>query len=212
MFYQTIQYIANNQERFDSALRIHLVLSGVTMLIVILIAVPIGILCAKKKSFEAPIMNTVNVMKVLPVLVLLVVMLPILGVGFIPALVALLLQAIPIIVINTHAGFKNINPDIVESAEGMGLSHKRTFWKVELPLALPLIVTGIRIGAIDVIAGAMLASYIGAGGLGDFIVSGMDKSNHVLLIVGSVPIALIAIVVDIILSLVQRYLSRYQTS
>ncbi|HBQ46030.1 MAG TPA: glycine/betaine ABC transporter [Ruminococcaceae bacterium] len=212
MIYKVIQYISTHADRFTDALETHLLLSGITMVLVILLAVPLGILCAKKESFEAPIMHVVNALKVLPVLVLIVVMLPLLGVGFLPALVALLLQAIPIIVINTYSGFKNIDPGVLESAVGMGLSKKTIFWKVEFPLAMPLILTGIRIGAIDVIAGAMLASYIGGGGLGDFIVNGIDHSDHVMLMVGSIPIAFIAVVVDISLALVQRHLSRYQRS
>lgn len=212
MIIAVFQYIAANSVRFESALITHLVLCAVTMLLVTLIAVPIGILSAKKASFEIPTLHAVNIMKVLPVLVLIVVMLPVLGVGFKPALVALMLQAIPIVVINTHSGFKDIDPNVIESAEGMGLTKREIFRKVELPLATPLILTGIRIGAIDVIAGAMLASYIGAGGLGDFIVSGMDNSNHVMLIVGSAPIALFAIFVDVSLALIQRHLSRYQTN
>ncbi|WP_312884182.1 ABC transporter permease [Clostridium psychrophilum] len=125
---------------------------------------PLGILCYKCTKVSQPIMNLFNFFRIIPSLAVLVLVMPIIGTGFFPALLALVILAIPPILINTYLGINNIDGSI-ESAKGMGMDYKRMLRTIEIPLAMPLIITGVRTSAVEVIASATLASYIGAGGL-----------------------------------------------
>ena len=137
---------------------------------------------------------------------------PILGVGVVPALFALIVLAVPPILISTFLGFNNINKSVIESAEGMGMNKKELLLRIQLPLAMPLILTGIRTASIEVIASATLASYIGAGGLGDFIFKGLVLNDTKLLIVGGGTVALLSIFSEIILFSLQQRITRYERS
>jgi osmoprotectant transport system permease protein len=174
------------------------------------IAVPLGIMCSKNKVFSMPIMNLFNFLRIIPSLAVLVLVMPILGTGFLPALLALVILAVPPTLINTYLGFKNVDEFILESSRGMGMSSKMILFKIEIPLAMPLILTGIRTSAVEVIASAALASYIGAGGLGDFIFTGLSLNDYRMLLVGGISIALLAIISEILLSLLQYGITRYQ--
>lgn len=155
-------------------------------------------------------MNIFNFFRIIPSLAVLVLVLPLLGVGFVPALFALVFLAIPPILINTYLGFNNIDKSVIESAEGMGMSKKELLFKIQIPLALPLIITGIRTASVEVIASATLASYIGAGGLGDFIFKGLLLNETKLLIVGGVSVAVLSIFSEIILFIFQQLVTKYE--
>lgn len=155
-------------------------------------------------------MNFFNFLRIIPSLAILVLALPILGTGFTPALVALILLAVPPILINTYLGFKNIGPSIIESAEGMGMGYRELLFKIQLPLAMPLIITGVRTSSVEVIASATLASYIGTGGLGDFIFTGLSMNDYTMLLVGGISVAILSIIAEIILFFLQQGITRYQ--
>lgn len=155
-------------------------------------------------------MNTFNFLRIIPSLAILVLVMPLLGVGFLPALCALTVLAIPPILINTYLGFSNIDKAVIESAEGMGMNKKELMFKIQIPLVLPLIITGIRTSAIEVIASATLASYIGAGGLGDFIFKGLVLNDTKLLIVGGGTVAILSIISELILFVFQQIVTRYE--
>lgn len=127
-----------------------------------------------------------------------------------PALFALMILAIPPILINTFLGFNNIDKSVIESAEGMGMNKRELLFKIQFPLAMPLILTGIRTSSIEVIASATLASYIGAGGLGDFIFKGLVLNDTKLLIVGGGTVALLSIFSEIILFTFQQFITKYE--
>ncbi|MFC3749570.1 ABC transporter permease [Paenibacillus sp. GCM10012306] len=207
MIHEIIRYISENQERFWEETKVHLELSFSAFLIGVVLCVPLGILCAKKASFAAPIMNLFNTLRVIPSLVVLIVIMPILGTGFMPSLVALTLLACPPILIHTYLGFQNIEGSILEAASGMGMGQTRIMRRIELPLALPLIITGAKTSAVQVTASATLAAFIGGGGLGTFIVNGLGINDFAIVLTGAIPITILAVGIEILLSAVEKWSS-----
>lgn len=176
----------------------------------ILLGVSFGIISFKCKKVSSYLMNLFNFFRIIPSLAILVIVMPILGVGFVPALVALTVLSIPAILINTYLGFNNIDPAIIEAAQGMGMNEKELLLKVEIPLALPIIITGIRTASIEVISSATLASYIGAGGLGDFIFKGLALNDTKLLVIGGATVAVLSIFSEVTLFITQQFASKYE--
>ncbi|KIL36865.1 glycine/betaine ABC transporter [Cohnella kolymensis] len=203
-------YVLENTDRFWEALRVHVSISLCALLAAIVICVPLGILCAKKQWLSAPIMGTFNSLRVIPSLAILVAVLPLLGTGFAPALVALTVLACPPILVNTYLGFRGVDPFVLESASGMGMGPNRILRKIEFPLAMPLILSGVRTAAVEVVASATLAAFIGGGGLGTFIINGLGMYNYSLLLVGAVPVALLAIFSEIVFAVIERTATKFQ--
>jgi osmoprotectant transport system permease protein len=137
-------------------------------------------------------------------------MIPLMGTGKTPALVALTILAVPPILINTIAGFAGIEASLYETARGMGMDEKQIFLKIEWPLALPLMLTGIRTSAVEVSASATIAAYIGAGGLGNIVFTGLGLNKAELLLIGGVSVAVISIGAELILGTVQNAVTKYQ--
>ena len=210
MFAEVMGYLLTHIDKYYDAVTIHIIISITTILISIIIAVPIGIMCAKFTKISQAIMNLFNFFRIIPSLAILVLVMPILGTGFTPALLALVILAVPPILINTCLGIKSIEASIIESAKGMGMSQKRMLFKIEIPLAMPLIITGVRTSAVEVIASATLASYIGAGGLGDFIFTGLGMNDFRILIIGGATVALLSVIVELLLFILDQSITKYQ--
>ncbi|PTQ57491.1 MAG: Choline transporter [Candidatus Carbobacillus altaicus] len=155
-------------------------------------------------------MGLFNALRVIPSLAILVLILPLMGTGFAPALVALTLLAVPPILINSFLGFRNVDPHIIEAANGMGMGARMLMRKIEFPLATPLILSGIKTAAVEVVASATLAAFIGGGGLGTFIINGLSLYNFSLLLVGAIPVAILAMTSELILSSIEKMTTRYQ--
>jgi osmoprotectant transport system permease protein len=132
---------------------------------------------------------------------------PVLGTGFVPSLLALTLLALPPIVQNTLAGLRSVEADIVDAARGMGMTAREILRRVELPIALPAIFAGLRTAAVQVVSGAVLAAFIGGGGLGDFITAGIAMMALPQLLVGAIPVTLLALGVDFGFGALQRRLT-----
>jgi len=207
---QVINYLLNHLDKYYDALKIHIYISITAVLISVIIAVPLGIVCVKFTKISQPTMNLFNFFRVIPSLAILVLVMPILGTGFFPALLALVILAIPPILINTCLGIKNIDSFILESAKGMGMDKRRMLLKIEIPLALPLMITGVRTSTVEVIASATLASYIGAGGLGDFIFTGLGMNDFRMLIIGGATVALLSVIAEMLLFIFQQSITKYQ--
>ena len=204
---KAFQYYMDNQAFFWNATRQHLVLSAFAMGISLLIALPIGIWIAKRTRIAQVVINIFNGFRVVPSLAILFLALPYLGLGFFPSLVALTVLAFPPILINTYTGIRGVDAFIVEAAAGIGMTKNQVMTKVEIPMAIPAIVTGIRIASVEVISSATLASFIGGGGLGDFIVRGFALYDVPIMLVGAIPVALLALSSESFWSL---FLKRYQ--
>ncbi len=198
MLLDAFRWIAANQGTFVMALHQHLLMSGAALGFAILTAVPLGILLARRPRAAFYVINGVNALRTIPSLAVLAVMLPFLGIGFMPSVVALVLLAVPPILVNTYVGVREVDPDAIDAATGMGMATADIIRKIEVPLAAPAIFAGIRTAAVQVIAGATLATFIGGGGLGDFIIAGIAIMDMSRLLVGAVPIAALAIGTEIL--------------
>jgi len=201
------QFIVAHPDRFFNALFTHIALSASALGLAIAIALPAGVLLADKRRAALAAISAANIGRTLPSLAVLAIAMPILGTGFVPSLFALTLLALPPILINTCTAMRQVEPDIVDSARGMGMTRGQIMRKVELPIAMPVIFAGIRTAAVQVVSGAVLAAYIGGGGLGDFITAGIAMMALPQLLVGAIPATLLSIGADRLFGYLQRILT-----
>ena len=152
----------------------HMMLTGVSIGVAVIIGIPLGILITRQVFLRNFILGLAGVVQTIPSLALLAFFLPVLGIGMPPAIAALILYALLPIVRNTLTGLNGISPSIIEAAHGMGFTSRQRRWMVEIPLAVPVIVAGIRTSPVICIGIATQSAFIGAGGLGDFIVRGLS--------------------------------------
>ncbi len=182
----------------------HVALSAAALSAGTALGVPLGVLAARLRGTRGAILGLVNVGRVIPSLAVLTFVVPVLGVGFKPALVALALLAIPPIAINTDLGLRGVPPAALDVARGVGMTAMQAFVRVEWPLALPVVLTGVRTAAIEVIASATLAAFVGAGGLGEYILRGLQAGEPALLLAGAGSVALLALAAEFTLTLAAR--------
>ncbi|MBI5971781.1 ABC transporter permease/substrate-binding protein [Staphylococcus caledonicus] len=182
----------------------HIQISFIALFIAILIAVPLGIALTKTKKLSEIVMNIAAILQTIPSLALLGLMIPIFGIGRVPAIIALVVYALLPILRNTYTGIQEVDPSLIEAAKGIGMKPIRRLTKVELPIAMPVIMAGIRTAMVLIIGTATLAALIGAGGLGDLILLGIDRNNTSLILIGAIPAALLAIIFDLILRYVEK--------
>jgi osmoprotectant transport system permease protein len=197
-------YALANGERLWRAFGRHLMLSGVALAISVVVGVPLGIFIARRVQLAQWVLSAVGALRLIPSLAVLFLVLPYLGLGVRPALVALTLLALPPVLINTYAGLRGVEPRVVEAARGMGMTTRQALWRVELPLALPAILAGVRIAAVETIASATLASFINGGGFGEFIQIGFALNRVGVMLVGAVPVTLLALAAEFIFDRAQR--------
>jgi len=185
-------------EKAPGALLEHSLIVLVTISLAILISVPLGVLLSRPryKRFGLVTLNILNVLQAIPGLAIIALALPILGLGMKPAVVALLFQSLLPIVRNTIAGLIEVSPDVKEAARGMGMSQRRILMEVEIPLAMPIILSGIKTATVYVVSIGTLAALIGAGGLGNLIMGGLSLFRPEYLLVGAGLGALMAIVLE----------------
>ena len=183
--------------------REHVVLTGVSTSFAILAGVPLGILITRHKTIRGTVLAAAGVVQTIPSLAMLAFLLPLLGIGIKPAIVALTLYAFLPIIRNTYTGLTNISDEIIEAATGVGFTPKQMLCLVELPLALPVIFAGIRTAAVIGVGIATLSSFIGAGGLGDFINRGLALNNTNLIFLGAGTAAILALTIDFFLGFVE---------
>ena len=203
---EVIQYTQSHLAELWGALGEHLLLVAIALGISMTVCIPLGIWTARSKVVSAVVLNTFNTLRVVPSIAVLFLAIPFWGLSFTSAVVALTLLAFPPVLVNTDAAYRTIDPAIRESAKGMGMTARQILWRVETPLALPIIVAGIRTAATEVIASATLAAFIGIGGLGLFVVRGFALYDIAILLVGAIPVALLALSAEIILEAAQRKL------
>lgn len=185
----------------------HIFISGIALLLGILFAVPLGILLTRTKRTAAVVISITSALQTVPSLALLALMIPILGVGKLPAIIALFIYSLLPILRNTYIGIKEVGFDYKDAAKGMGMTNLQSIYLVELPIAMPTIMAGIRLAAVYVIAWATLASYIGAGGLGDFIFSGLNNYQPDLIFAGTIPVTILALATDLLLGQLENKLT-----
>ena len=174
----------------------HILLASVAMIIAIAIAVPLGIILTRNKKMAEGVIGVTAIIQTIPSLALLGFMLPLFGIGKVPAIIALTLYALLPILRNTYTGIIGVDPALVDAGKGMGMTSRQILFMVELPLTLPILMAGIRTATVLTIGVAALATFIGAGGLGDVIIRGLNVMDKNLILSGAIPAAILAIVFD----------------
>ncbi|EGG63023.1 ABC transporter permease [Staphylococcus epidermidis] len=183
----------------------HFYISMFALLLAIVVAVPLGILLSKTQRRANVVLTVAGVLQTIPTLAVLAIMIPIFGVGKTPAIVALFIYVLLPILNNTVLGVKNIDKNVIQAGQSMGMTKFQLMKDVEMPLALPLIISGIRLSSVYVISWATLASYVGAGGLGDLVFNGLNLYQPPMIISAAIVVTLLALVIDFILSLVEKW-------
>lgn len=201
---RSYQYAVEHQAEIVAALGRHLVLVAVALVIALALALPLGFWSARSRVAAAVFINGFNTLRVIPSLAILFLALPYFGLSFTSAAIALTILALPPILLNTDIAFRTINAALREAALGMGMTRRQMLWRVEVPVALPVIIAGIRTATVEVIASAALASFIGYRGLGLFITRGFAFYDNAILLVGAIPVALLAIIAEVGMSALQR--------
>ncbi len=182
----------------------HISLTLIALFLAVLIGLPLGILISKKRKLARIVLSIAGILQTIPSIALLGAMIPLLGIGAKPAIVALFLYALLPIIRNTYTGIGGVDPQLKEAASGMGMRPAQVLFKVELPLAMPVILAGIRTATVINIGVATLAAYIAAGGLGEFIFGGIALNNTHMILSGAIPAALLAVLFDFFLGRIQK--------
>jgi osmoprotectant transport system permease protein len=204
MLADTLRWIAEHQRVLaDAGLR-HIELSAAALAVAATIAVPLGIALTRVPGAAAYAIGAANVLRTIPSLALLVLMLPLVGTGYLPAMIALTLYGVPAILLNTYAGVRSVDPDVVDAARGQGLSDRQIVRRIEVPLALPVVFAGIRTAAVQIVAAATLAAFVGGGGLGELITAGMGTLDFPELLVGALAVAALAAATELLFAGVER--------
>lgn len=188
----------------------HIGISASSVLIASAIGIVLGILATHSKILEKIFVGLFSTLRIIPSLAILFVLVPIVGTGLPPTIIALVILAFPPILINTIEGIRGVDPSIIDAARGMGMDEKMIFTKVTFPLAFPVIFSGIRTATAEVIASATLASYIGGGGLGDLIFTGLGLMRYDMLWIGGLTVAALSLITSFILGRIDRHLRKYE--
>jgi osmoprotectant transport system permease protein len=192
------------KEDYLQALVQHIQLSLLSLLIAIVLAIPLAILLTKYKRIAESVLQITGIFQTIPSLALLGLLIPLIGIGNPPAIVALVIYALFPILQNTYTGLTEIDPSLEEAAEAFGMTRKEKLFKFEIQLALPFIVSGIRTATVLIIGTATLAALIGAGGLGTFILLGIDRNNIYLILIGAISSAVLAVLFNYGIHLLEK--------
>lgn len=203
VFARSLEFLVDQRDLLLEKTWEHLRLSGAALAISILIAVPLGVLLGHVHRGSFVAVNLANIGRALPTLVVIAVGFAFLGIGFTTVLMGLVVLAVPPILTNAYVAVDQVDPDAVEAARGMGMRPWQVLWRVELPLALPLLFAGIRTAAVFVVATATIAAIAGGGGLGDILVNQASYDVEGL-VAAALCVSLLALAADAVLGLVQR--------
>ena len=186
----------------------YLKLCGVAIFLATIIGVGLGVLVSRSAILAFIAINLSGLMRAIPIIAALFIIFSIVKqLGFLPAIIALIILGIPPILINTYTGIRGIDPAAIDAAKGMGMTSWQIATRIQAPLVTPLVAAGIRTSAVQIVATATLAAFVGAGGFGDYIVDGINVFNTTELIVGAVSVAVLAMIIEIFLSWLQRTLT-----
>jgi len=201
-----VRYLLNNLPEFWQLLGEHMLLVIASELIAVSLAVPLGIIAARHERLKSPILSLGNVAQTVPPLAVIALMFPILGLGFLPSFVALFIYALLPVLVNTITGLESVDEGTIDAPKGMGMTQNDRLTKIRLPLALPVIFAGIRTSTVINVGTAYLAFFIGGGGLGAWVISGINLFNMPQVFAGAISGAALAICLDLILAAVENRL------
>jgi osmoprotectant transport system permease protein len=204
-----LRFFAANRTEVLELTGEHLWLVGISMLLAVLLGVPLGILLTRKPSLNKPILGSANIMQTIPSLALFGLLLPVPWIGARAdrlTILALTLYALLPIIRNTYTGINGVDHAVVEAGRGMGMTDAQLLFRVQLPLALRVIIAGVRVATVISVGVATIAAAIGAGGLGEYIFRGLAMVNNQLILAGAIPAALLALLADLGLGIVEKSL------
>jgi osmoprotectant transport system permease protein len=198
------QFVRQQYPKLLEQTLVHIGLTFISLFIAMAVGITLGILISRRRRLAGPVLGFAGILQTIPSIALLGFMIPLLGIGARPAIAALFLYALLPIIRNTYTGIIGVNAVVLEAARGMGMSPGQILRRVQLPLAMPVILAGIRTATVINVGVATLAAYIAAGGLGEFIFGGIALNNTNMILAGAIPAALLALLLDWLLSLLQR--------
>jgi osmoprotectant transport system permease protein len=204
------QFMLQNHTEVAELTLEHLWLVGVSTVLAVLVGIPLGILITRWPSLNKPILGSANIIQTIPSLALFGFLLPAPWIGERAdrlAILALTLYALLPLIRNTYTGIKGVDPAVVEAGRGMGMTDRQLLFQVELPLALGVIIAGVRVAAVISVGLATIAAAIGAGGLGEYIFRGLAMVNNQVILAGAIPAALLAILADVSLGWLEKRLA-----
>jgi osmoprotectant transport system permease protein len=205
---QYVNFILDPRNNYLGQTIEYLKLCGLAIAVAIVIGVVLGALVSRNAFLAFLAINLSGLLRAIPIIAALFIIFSIVKqLGFLPAIIALIVLGIPPILINTYTGIRGIDPAAIDAAKGMGMTSWQIATRIQAPLVTPLVAAGIRTSAVQIVATATLAAFVGAGGYGDYIVDGISVFNYTELIVGAVSVAILAIVVEVFMSWVQRALT-----
>lgn len=210
MWQNILEYFQKDMDTYLLAIGQHLTISLLSLLVAAIIGIPFGILSTKNKAWYRWVTTGFNTLRIVPSLAVLIMLIPIVGTGIKPAMIALVLLGIPPILLNTALAFNTIPEFMIETSIAMGMSKAQSFCKVKVPLAAPLILTGIKTAMVEIIASATLAAYIGGGGIGNIIFTGLGLNRADLLWIGGITVAILSMLANVIMSGLEKYILRYK--
>ena len=202
-FNSFISFLVERKSQILDLLLQHIQLTLLSITASVLIAIPLTILIVRYRKLSGPVIGFTNIVQSIPSLALLGFLIPVVGIGSKPAIIMVVMYSLLPIVKNTFAGLTNINPSLIEAADGMGLTKTQVLLKVRFPLAMPIIMSGIRISAVTAIGLMTIAAFIGAGGLGYLVFSGVQSVNNNMILAGAIPACFLAILLDFLLGKVE---------
>lgn len=200
-----IDFLRENFSQLIVKIGEHLLISSLAIALGIVVAVPAGIAVTRSKKLSVVLITIASILQTIPSLALLSMMVPIIGIGKLPAVIALFIYSLLPIIRNTMLGINGVNEFLVDAGKGMGMTPNEIMFKIKLPLSAPVIMSGIRLSAVYVVSWTAIASYIGAGGLGDFIFSGLNTFDTNLIFLGTICVTMIAICTDFLLGKLEKF-------
>lgn len=204
------QFIVQNHTEVLELTLQHLWMVAISTLLAVLVGIPLGILITRWPALNKPVLGGANIIQTIPSLALFGFLLPVPWIGARSdrlAILALTLYALLPLIRNTYAGIKGVDPSVVEAGRGMGMTDRQLLFQVELPLALGVIIAGVRVATVISVGVATIAAAVGAGGLGEYIFRGLGMVNNQLILAGAIPAAALALLADVSLGWVEKRLS-----
>lgn len=198
-----MKWFLNNWDQVLQALGEHILVSGTALLLAFAISLPMGIWAARSVRVMAISLGITGVLYTIPTMALLALLIPIVGLGKTNGIIAMVMFSLMILIRNVATGIRGVPAEVVDAARGMGMSGAQVLRRVELPLALPVILAGLRVAAVTVISITVVAAYVNAGGLGTIIFAGMSSDHTPKIWVGALTACLLSVVVDVLLSMVE---------
>jgi osmoprotectant transport system permease protein len=204
LWQQLIYQLDIRRDDLIHSMGVHMQLVLLSMLFAIIVGIALGIMITRVKPMKGITLGAAGILQTIPSLAMLGFMIPLFGIGMKTAVVALFLYSLLPIIRNTYTGITDVDQSIVEAARGMGMKNWQILFRVQLPLALSVIMAGIRTAAVINVGTATLAAFIGAGGLGEFIFLGIQRNIEALTLLGAIPAAILALILDYLLGLLER--------